>query len=169
MQWLDKARSIFNGTHGLALPDPDRIDVGSVPNIAGLLHAIDAAMPRTAVLRLIGPRHPALLMFLETRATARRRSTGEYFLSLADGLVHELATLAARCPSSEVCSHLFVEEGEDTLLEAFGRDRGEDVVWVSSRLPRKDLRRFLEVALSPASARLGRRAIRERHPFHEGV
>lgn len=146
MQWLDRARSIFNGVHGLSLPDPDRIDVGSVPDTAVLLRAIDAAMPRTAILQLIGPHHPAVLAFLAKRSIARRRSTGEYFVSLEDGSTTELARVAARCAPSDVCTHLFVQEGEHTLLEAFGRDRGEDIVWVSRRLSRKSLRTFLEAA-----------------------
>ena len=148
MQWLDRARSILNGTHGLSLPDPDRIDVGSVPDTAALIRAIDAAMPRTAILQLIDPRHPGVLAFLAKHSIARRRSTGEYFVSLEDGSTAELARVAARCASDEVCAHLFVQDGEHTLLEAFGRDRGEDVVWMNRRLPRSTLRRFLDVATS---------------------
>ena len=144
MQWLDRARSIVNGTYGLSLPDPDRIDAGRVPDTATLIRAIDAAMPRTAILQLIGPRNPALIAFLTTRSIARRRSTGEYFLSLEDGSTTELANLAARCAPDQVCAHLFVQDGEHTLLEAFGRDKGEDVVWVSRRLPRSRFRRFLQ-------------------------
>lgn len=158
MRWLDTARSIFGNTHGLALPDPDRIDVGSVPDTAALLRAIAAAMPRTAIVQLIGPRHPPILDFLATRAVARRQSTGEYFLSLEDSSVTDLARLAGRAPPAEVCAHLFVQEGDDTLLEAFGRDRGEDVVWVSQQLPRKALRLFVEVASKPASSLGTRRA-----------
>lgn len=148
MHWLEKARSILNGTRGLPLPDPDRLDIGSVPDTALLIRAIDDAMPRTAFVQLIGPRHPTLLPFLATRSVARRGSTGEYVLSIADGAVAELARVAARCPPNEVCSHLFVQDGNDTLLEAFGRDRGEDVVWLSRRLSTAKVRRFLEV-LSP--------------------
>ena len=160
MQWLDRARSILDGTHGLSLPDPDRIDVGSVPDTAALIRAIDLAMPRTAILQVVDPHHPAVLAFLAKCSIARRRSTGEYFVSLEDGSAAELARLAERCPPDEVCAHLFVQDGEDTLLEAFGRDRGEDVVWVDRRLARSALRRFLEVALDAREA--SRRAIRER-------
>jgi hypothetical protein len=144
MQWLEKARAVFHG-HGLPLPDPDRIDVGSVPDTALLIKAIDVAMPRTAVLQLIGPRHKALLPILASRSLATRHSSGEYFLSLDDGSVTELARAASSCTPDEVCSHLFVQEGDHTLLEAFGRDRGEDVVWLSRRVPRSSLQRFLEV------------------------
>jgi hypothetical protein len=159
MQWLEKARAMLQGTHGLPLPDPDRLDIGSVPDTALLIRAIDAAMPRTAILRMIGPRHSVLLPFLATRSLAMRRSTGEYFLPLENGAVAELSRIVSGCAPNEVCSHLFVEEGSDTLLEAFGRDRGEDVVWLSRRLPTSRLRRFLEVisgAGQPAVApRLG--------------
>ena len=157
MEWLERARAIFHGTQGLALPDPDRIDIGSVPDTVRLIQAIDAAMPLTAFLHLIGPRHKALLPFLATRSLATRRSTGEYFLSLEDGSVAELARVAACCASDEVCAHLFVQEGDHTLLEAFGRDRGEDVVWLSRRLPKARLRRFLEV-ISGASRTTAARA-----------
>ena len=166
MQWLEKARAVFQGTHGLPLPDPDRIDVGSVPDTALLIKAIDVAMPRTAVLQLIGPRHKALLPIL-ARSLATRHSSGEYFLSLEDGSVSELARVAASCTPDEVCSHLFVQDGDHTLLEAFGRDRGEDVVWLSRRLPRASLQRFLEViAGTPPSASVrGRvRVVRQPRP-----
>ena len=153
MYWLDRARSILNGMHGLSLPDPDRIDIGSVPDTALLIRAIGAAMPRTAILQLIGPRDPALIAFLTTHSIARRRSTGEYFLSLEDGSTTELARLIAGCTPEAVCAHLFVQDGEQTLLEAFGRDKGEGVVWINRRLPRSCLRRFLEAtSASPPKA-----------------
>jgi hypothetical protein len=158
MQWIDRARAMLHAAHGLPLPDPDRIDVGSVPDTGLLIQAIDAAMPRSAILQLIGPRHRTLLPFLATRSLATRHSTGEYFLSLEDGSVRELARVAAGCASEEVCSHLFVQDGEHTLLEAFGRDRGEDVVWLSRRLRRARTRRFLEVVSGtpPAAERVPR-------------
>lgn len=145
MQWLETARSILHRYHGLPLSDPDRLDIGSVPDTALLIQAIDAAMPRTAVLQLIEPRSITLLPFLAARSLTTRRRVGEYYLSLEDGAVAELARLAASCAPDEVCAHLFVQDRDDTLLEAFGRDRGEDVVWLSHRLSRARLRRFLEV------------------------
>lgn len=157
MQWLEKARAMVHGTHGLPLPDPDRLDIGSVPDTALLMQAIDAAMPRTAILQLIGPRHKALLPVLARRSIAMRRSAGEYLVSLEDGGVAELARVAAGCAPNEVCSHLIVQDGNDILLEAFGRDRGEDVVWLSNRVPRARLRRFLEViAGAPRAAPISR-------------
>jgi hypothetical protein len=152
MQWIDRARAMLHAAHGLSLPDPDRIDIGSVPDTGLLIQAIDAAMPRSAILQLIGPRHRTLLPFLAKRSVATRRSTDEYFISLADGAVTELARVAACCAAHEVCSHLFVQDGERTLLEAFGRDRGEDVVWLSRRMPRASIRRFLEVVSGTPSA-----------------
>ena len=152
MNWLEKARSILHGYHGLPLPDPDRLDIGNVPDTALLIQAIDAALPRTAILHLIEPRSITLLPLLSAHSIATHRSVGEYYLSLEDGAVAELARLAASCAPHEVCAHLFVEEGDDTLLEAFGRDRGEDVVWLSPRLPRARLRRFLEVISGPRPA-----------------
>jgi hypothetical protein len=154
MHWLEKARSILHRYHGLPLPDPDRLDIGSVPDTALLIQAIDTAMPRTAIVHLIEPRSITLLPFLATRSMATRRSVGEYYLSIENGAVGELARIAASCPPDEVCAHLFVEERDDTLLEAFGRDRGEDVVWLSPRLPRARLRRFLEVISGSRPARM---------------
>lgn len=166
MQWLEKARAILHGTHGLTLPDPDRIDIGSVPDTGLVIQAIDAAMPRSAILQLIGPRHGTLLPLLATRSMATRRSTGEYFISLDDGAVTELARLAARCAAHEVCSHLFVQDGEHTLLEAFGRDRGEDVVWLSRRMRRASIRRFLDVVSGapPAAERVALRPVAHPRP-----
>jgi hypothetical protein len=152
MEWLEKARAILHRTHGLPLPDPDRVDIGSVPDTALLIHAIDAAMPRTAILQLIGPRHKALLPFLATRSIATRRSAGEYFIPLENGAVAELARIAAGCAPNELCSHLFVQDGDEILLEAFGRDRGEDVVWLSGGVSRATLRRFLQVVSQAPAA-----------------
>jgi hypothetical protein len=149
MRYLDRARSIVRGIYGISLPDPDRIDIGAVPDTVTLLEAIDAAMPRTAVLELIGPRHKALVAFLASCSIATRQSTNACFVSLADGTITELARVVTGCAANEVCSHLLVHDGDLTLLEAFGRDRGEDVVWLSRRLPRARLRQFLQV-LSPS-------------------
>src|SRR5688572_15945490 len=41
MRYLDRARSIVRGIHGISLPDPNRIDIGAVPDTATLLEAID--------------------------------------------------------------------------------------------------------------------------------
>lgn len=155
MRWIDRSRAMLHAAHGLSLPDPDRIDIGSVPDTVRLLEAIDAAMPQTAILQLIGPRHLALLPFLATRSIATRQSNGEYFLSLENGSVGELARLAAGSAPDQVCAHVFVQNGEHTLLEAFGRDRGEDVVWLSRRLPSASLRRFLEVVFGAPPTRAG--------------
>jgi hypothetical protein len=152
MQWLEKARSILHRYRGLPLSDPDRLDIGGVPDTARLIQAIAAAMPRTAVVQLIEPRSITLLPFLASRSIETRRSVGEYYLSIEDGTVAELARLASSCRPNEVCAHLFVQQGNDTLLEAFGRHRGEDVVWLSPRLSRATLRRFLEVISGPQPA-----------------
>jgi hypothetical protein len=157
MPWIDRAHAMLHAMNGgLSLPDPDRIDVGSVPDTALLIKAIDAAMPRTAVLHLIGPRHKTLLPFLATRSIAVRRSVGEYWVSLDNGAVGDLARVVTGCPSDEVCAHIVVQDVEHTLLEAFGRDRGEDVVWLSRRLAKASAHRFLEViAGAPQVSRLG--------------
>jgi hypothetical protein len=162
MHWLERARSILHGIHGLPLPDPDRLDIGSVPDTVSLIQAIDAAMPRTAILQLIGPRHRALLPFLATHPIARR-SSREYLIPLEHGAVAELARVLAGCAPDEVCSHLFVQDGDDILLEAFGRDRGEDVVWLSSRIARARLRRFLEVISRAPPPAVPRRLGAARH------
>lgn len=168
MQWIDRARAMLHAMNGgLSLPDPDRIDVGSVPDTALLIKAIDAAMPRTAVLHLIGPRHKALLPFLATRSIAVRRSVGEYWVSLDNGAVGELARVVAGCPSNEICAHIFVQDVEHTLVEAFGRDRGEDVVWLSRRVPKASFCRFLEVIGGSAQVsqlRPARRIVRQSGP-----
>ena len=46
----DRARAILHAPDGLSLPDPDRIDIGAVPDIVTLLEAINVTMPRTAIL-----------------------------------------------------------------------------------------------------------------------
>jgi hypothetical protein len=150
MQWLDRARSMVRGIYGISLPDPDRIDIGAVSDTVTLLEAIDAAMPRTALVELIGIRHHALAAFLAACPDAAQHRADGYVLSVEHGTIAALARVARDCSTQTVCAHLFVHEGDHTLLEAFGRDRGEDVVWLNRRLPKAILRRFLE-ALSPAS------------------
>jgi hypothetical protein len=144
MRYLDRARSIVRGIHGISLPDPDRIDIGAVPDTVTLLEAIDAAMPRTAVVELIRPRDAAVVAFLAGHPRVTRRNRDEFLLSLENGTVAELACVARDCAPREVCAHLFVHDGDHTLLEALGRERGEDVVWLSRRVPKPILRRFLE-------------------------
>jgi hypothetical protein len=150
MQWLDRARWIVRGIHRISLPDPDRIDIGAVPDTVTLLEAIDAAMPRAAVLELIGLRHGPLAAFLAACPDATQHRADGYLLSVEHGTIAALARVARDCSTATVCAHLFVHEGDHTLLEAFGRDRGEDVVWLNRRLPKSTVRRFLD-ALSPAS------------------
>jgi hypothetical protein len=148
MQWLDRARSIVRGIYGISLPDPDRIDIGAVSDTVALLAAIDAAMPRAAVVELIGLRRGPLATFLAACPDAIEHRTNGYLLSVEHGTIAALARVARDCATDKVCAHLFVHDGDHTLLEAFGRDRGEDVVWLSRRLPKPILRRFLQ-ALSP--------------------
>ncbi len=151
MQWLDRARSIVRGIHRISLPDPDRIDLGAVPDTVALLEAIDAAMPRTAVVELIGLSHGALAAFLAACPDAIQDGRDGYLLAVAKGAVGALARTARDRAADRVCAALLVHDGERTLLEAFGRDRGEDVVWLSRHLPKDVLRRFLD-ALSLGSA-----------------
>jgi hypothetical protein len=148
MQWLDRARSTVRGTYGISLPDPDRIDIGAVPKTVALLEAIDAAMPRTALVELIGLRHDPLAAFLAACPDAIQHRADGYLLSVAHGTVAALARVARDCATDNVCAHLFVHDGGHTLLEAFGRDRGEDVVWLSRRLPKAIRRRFLDASVT---------------------
>lgn len=152
MQWLDRARLIVRGMYGISLPDPDRIDIGAVSDTVTLLEAIDAAMPPTAVVELIRLRHSPLAAFLAACPDAIQHRADGYVLSVEHGTIAALARVARDCATDtdKVCAHLFVRDGHHTLLEAFGRDRGEDVVWVSRRLPKATLRRFLD-ALFPGS------------------
>ena len=114
---------------------------------------------------MICPQHKAIVAFLATRSIATRRSTEAYFVSLANATIAELARVAAGCPADEVCSHVLVHDGGDTLLEAFGRDRGENVVWLSRRLPRGVLRQFLEASSpSPQAAHIRASVRVVRHP-----
>ena len=88
-------------------------------------------------------------------------------MSLDNGAVGDLARVVAGRPSNEICAHIFVQDVEHTLVEAFGRDRGEDVVWLSRRLPKASVHRFLEViAGAPQVSRLGpaRGIVRQSRP-----
>lgn len=144
MRWLDRARSIVRGMHGISLPDPDRIDIGAVPDTVALLEAIHAAMPPTAVVELIGVRHGPVAEFLGACPEAIEHGGRGYRLSVEHGTVAAVARVARQCAADAICAHLFVHDGDHTLLEAFGRDRGEDVVWLSRQFPKAVLREFLD-------------------------
>lgn len=76
MRCLDRARSIVRGIYGISQPDPDRIDIGAVADTVALLEAIDAAMPRIAVMELIRPHNATLVAFLAGDPTVTRRNAG---------------------------------------------------------------------------------------------
>lgn len=156
MQWLNKVRAVAREMRRIPLPDPDRVEISGVRDTVMLLRAIDAAMPRGAVLEVIGPRNEALVEFLAAYPALVRRNPSEFHLSVQAGAIADLAHVAGDCPADEVCTHLFVYDGDRTLLEAFDRDRGEDVVWLSRRMPKAALRRFvnaLEQCPSPRAER----------------
>jgi hypothetical protein len=144
MQWLNKVRAVAREMRRIPLPDPDRVEISGVRDTVMLLRAIDAAMPCGAVLEVIGPRHDAIAAFFAAYPALVRRNSSEFYLSVQAGAIADLARVAGDCPADSVCTHLFVYDGHCTLLEAFDRDRGEDVVWLSRRMPKSALRRFID-------------------------
>lgn len=153
MQWLNKVRAVAREMRGISLPDPDCVEICGVHDTVMLLRAIDAAMPRGAVLEVIGARHDALVAFLADYPGLVQRNPSDFRLSVQAGALTDLARVAGECPADEICTHLFVYDGDRILLEAFDRDRGEDVVWLSCRMPKAALRRFVDALEQGSSPR----------------
>jgi hypothetical protein len=121
-----------------------------------LLRTIEATMPRDTLLNIVKPRSAEVEGFLVRNQTGpSRQEEGDYYLALEGGALSELAALVDAIAPEPACGGLFVSRGEINLLEAYRRDAGEEVVWLSSTLPPDTLDRIRALLENsgPAAAR----------------
>lgn len=168
LNWTRAVLSLDRAVHGVNLPDPDRMDRGEVRDPVVLLRAIRAAMAPEATLELVNPHDRRLLAWLSACPSVANSHGDHYSLPVGDEAFAGLMTVVGRCRWDDVCSHVFVNDGAQTLLEAYGRDRGEHVVWLSRALPKAGVQRFMGALRSPrleAQSIPARRVRPEREQF----
>jgi hypothetical protein len=140
-------RGLTIGASAIMLPSPR--------DLSTIFHAIDAAIPKGAVLYLEqGLAPPDLRAFLEERAIAPRSTIAPgtiwprprpVHLIIEGDTVARLAAFAARLAAPEVCWHLVVYHNEQVLLAAY--DVPDDPLWVNPNLP-EAVRTMLATALA---------------------
>ena len=129
------------------------IDIGIVRSVQALLAAIEASMPRDAILYLEDARLKSLRKFLDARSVDTDQSVepgtawpkaNSFHIALTDENLAGLRLIAEHAAAPEVCSHLVVYREYEVLLEAY--DAGFDRVVLSSNLSDSTIQRF-EAAL----------------------
>ncbi len=136
MRWIDKLLGVADRMRGASIPHQEWEAVDGVTDTGRLLRAIAGAVPSGAVLNIMNPRGAELTAFLRARALPTSRpQSGDYCLLLDAGTVGELAAIVDRMRPEMSCSGVFVAQGGLNIVEAYRRDAGEDVVWVSTELP----------------------------------
>ncbi|MEJ7812170.1 MAG: hypothetical protein WKG32_17280 [Gemmatimonadaceae bacterium] len=157
MEWLDRIRGMADRVRGMEIPKQQEwVELYGAGDTATLLRAVDAVMPRDAMLNVMEPRSAPIETFLRRHAgTGSRPASGDYFLHLDGAVLRELAMLVEQSAPEPACARLFVTRGAENLLEAYRRDAGEDVVWLSRDLAPDVVERFravLEQEAPPAPA-----------------
>lgn len=147
MGWLDRLRGVVSGGSG---DDQEWIAVDGVGDTGALLRIIEESMPRDALLNIVKPRSAEVEGFLQQHRTgASNPDEGDYYLSLNGQTIDHLARLVTAIAPEPAFGTVLVTRDGRNLLEAYRRDAGEDVVWLSASLPeqlRASLRNSLEIA-----------------------
>lgn len=130
------------------------IGVDGVGDTAALLRVIERTMPRGSLLNIVKPRSPEVEAFLAVHKTGRSQpAEGDYYVALSGTTASDLARIVESVAPAPAFGGVFVTEGDRNLLEAYRRDAGEDVVWLSPALPAETIvavRAALEMT-SPAA------------------
>jgi hypothetical protein len=132
MQLFVRVRGLADRMREVFVPRPEWIALDGVRDTAQLVRAIAATMPRDAVLNVVKPMGQ-VEAFLRSRALPPSDpARGDYYVSLADGTVADLvAAIERQAPDGPPCHGVFVSLDGWTVLEAFRRDLGEDVIWMA--------------------------------------
>ena len=142
MQLLNRVRGLKDRMRDVFVPRPEWIAVDGVRDTAQLARAIAATLPREAVLNLVRPQGQ-VEMFLRAHALPSSDSVrGDYYVSLTGSTVAELADVIERQAPEPPCAGVFVSLDGWTVLEAFRRDLGEDVIWMSGEVDDEFLAAF---------------------------
>jgi hypothetical protein len=142
LSWLINLLHRAGSNRGLTIGD-DFITLPSPRDLPTIFRAIDAAIPKGAVLYLErGLCPPDLRAFLDERSIAPRatitpgtiwpRPHPVHMFIEAD-TVARLASFAEQLAAPEVCWHLVVYQDEQVLLAAY--DVPDDPIWVNGTLP----------------------------------
>jgi hypothetical protein len=138
MGLLDRIRGVVTGRSG---DDEQLIAVDGVGDTPALLRVIDEMMPREALLNIVKPRSAEVEGFLQQHKTgASNPSDGDYYIPMP--AVAHLARLVEQIAPEPAFGAVLVTQGNANLLEAYRRDAGEDVVWLSATLPPQTLSRM---------------------------
>ena len=123
------------------------ITVEGIESASALVRAMDAAMPRGAILWIDYPGDEAVELFLTERTgRAAEASSRSFRLTIRGDNLPMLARLVEDAPPSALGIHLGVDHDRRRLLAAFDLDAGPAEVSVSPRLPAESLRIFREIA-----------------------
>lgn len=153
MGWLDKIRGVVNGNSG---DDQEWIAVDGVADTAVLLRVIEESMPRDAMVNIVKPRSAEVEGLLQQhKAGESNPDEGDYYLALSGPAIGQLSRLVSEIAPDPAFGTVLVTQNGRNLLEAYRRDNGEDVVWLSASLPERllaSVRNALEIAAKqPAS------------------
>ena len=130
---------------------PDLVEVEGIRSAAALVRAIDAAMPRGAILWIDFPGDEAVELFLGERTGRGFERSGKSFrLPIRGDNLAMLARLVEGAPLRALGIHLGVDHERRRLLAAYDLDSAPVEVNVSPRLPAESQRIFRLIATGQA-------------------
>ena len=117
-----------------------RVYLNGVANTCNLLKAIGIAMPKDATLHLfaIGP-----LAIKESLGIRETDGNGDFIGAIAHVDFEGLIRACAQFESIDICTHIFVYDERESLVEAFDRDVGGSTVSLSGSLRESVLSAFV--------------------------
>ena len=122
------------------------VEVGGIRSTAALVRAIDAVMPRNAILWIDYPADEAVELFLVERAGGTGSRRASYRLPIADDNLERLARLVDGAKAGGLGIHLGVEQAREQLLLAYDLDEAEPEVSLSVTFDREAQARFRAIA-----------------------
>ena len=127
------------------------VEVGGIRSTAALLRAIDAVMPRQAILWIDYPADEAVELFLVERAGGTGSRRASYRLAIVDDNLERLARLVDGAGPGALGIHLGVQQEREQLLLAYDLDEPEPEVSISVTLDRESMERFRSIATGRAT------------------
>ena len=122
------------------------VEVGGIRSTAALVRAIDAIMPRNAILWIDYPADEAVELFLVERAGGTGSRRASYRLPIVGDNLERLARLVEGTRPGGLGIHLGVEQAREQLLLAYDLDDPEPEVSLSVMLDREAMARFRAIA-----------------------
>ncbi len=122
------------------------VEVGGIHSTAALIRAIDAVMPRGAILWVDYPADEAVELFLVERAGGTGSRRASYRLPIADDNLERLARLVDGTAPGALGIHLGVQHEREQLLLGYDLDEREPEVSISVTLDRNAMAKFRAIA-----------------------